>query len=41
MDMEDRLMFASGVDEERTDGKFGVGRYRLLHLEWMGDGVLM
>ena len=25
----------SGMDEE-----FGVGRCRLLHLEWMGEGVL-
>ena len=26
----------SGMDEE-----FGAGRCRLLHLEWMGDGVLL
>ena len=42
MDMEGRLVFARGWRVERgTDGEFGVGRYILLHLEWMGDRVLL
>jgi len=42
MDMEDRLMFArevrggSGMDRE-----FGVGRCKLLCLEWIRNGVLL
>ena len=27
--------------EGGMDGKFGVGRCRLLHLEWMGDRILL
>ena len=23
------------------DGEFGVGGYKLLHLEWLGNGVLL
>ena len=42
MDMEDRLVFAGGERRERgADRVFGVGRCRLLYLEWMGDGVLL
>ena len=41
MDIEGRLVFASGKGEERgTDKEFGVSSCRLLHLERMGDGVL-
>ena len=40
MDTEGRLVFARVEEEEReADGKLDVGRCRLLHLEWMGDGV--
>ena len=42
MDIEGRFVFASVEGGEKgSDGKFGVGRCRLLHLEWMGDGVLL
>ena len=42
MDMEGRLVFAREEGGERgTDGEFGVTRGRLLHLEWMGDAVLL
>ena len=42
MDMESRLVFARGERGERgTDRKFGIGICRLLHLEWMADGVLL
>ena len=42
MDMEGRLVFVGGEGRERgTDGYFGFGRCRLLHLEQMGDGVLL
>ena len=35
-------MFARGEGGERwTDEEFGVGRCRLLHLEQMGDGILL
>ena len=42
MDMEDKLVFAGGRGKSGgIEGEFGVGRCRLLHLEWMGDGVLL
>ena len=42
MDMEGRLLFAMRERGERgTDGEFGISRCRLLHLKWMGDGVLL
>ena len=35
-------MFVGGEGRERgTDGYFGFGRCRLLHLEQMGDGALL
>ena len=37
--MGGRLVFVRG--ERWTDREFGVGRCRLLHLEWVGDGVLL
>ena len=41
MNMEGRLVFAGGDGgNRRTDREFGVGGYRLLHLEQMGGGVL-
>ena len=40
MDMESRLVFARGV-EKGMDREFGVGRYKLLPLERMGNGVLL
>ena len=42
MDIEGRLVFSRMEKRERgTDGEFGVGRCKLLHLERMGDGVLL
>ena len=42
MDMESRLVFSRGEGGERgTDGEFGVGRYRLLRLECVGDEALL
>ena len=45
MGMEGRVVFVRGRGREGgergTDWKFGVSRCRLLHLEWMGDGVLL
>ena len=42
MDMEDRLVFAREEGGGKgTDEEFVVSRCRLLHLEWMGDGVLL
>ena len=40
--IESRLMVAKG--EERGSGmdwEFGVGRYKLLHLEWISNEVLL
>ena len=28
------------VGEKRMDGEFGVGRCKIVHLEWMGNGFL-
>ena len=40
MDMEGRLVFArEDKGESGTDWEFGVGRCRLLHLEYMGPAV--
>ena len=41
MCIEDTFMFAWGVGGEGADGEFGVGRCKLLDLEWMGDVVLL
>ena len=42
MNMESRLVFTRWESGKRgTDGEVGVGRCRLLHLEWMGDEVLL
>ena len=41
-DMESRLAVAKG--EGGGNGiyrEFGVGRYKLLHLEWISNGVLL
>ena len=35
------LCLPAGRGERRVNGEFGVSRYRLLHLEWMGNGVLL
>ena len=42
MDLKGRLVSARGEGgREGANGEFVVGRCRLLHLEWMGDGVLL
>ena len=42
MTMENRLVASSGERRGNgMDGEFGVGGYKLLHLEWMGNGVLL
>ena len=43
MDIESRLVFARGLEgnEEGEGWGVGVARYRQLHFEWMGDGVLL
>ena len=41
MDMESRLVFARVErGEEGMDREFEVGRCKLLHLEWISNGVL-
>ena len=39
MDMESRLV--GGWERKGWIGSLGVGRYKLLHLEWMGNAVLL
>ena len=39
-DMESRLVVAKGEGERGMDWKYGVNRYKLLHLEWMSHVVL-
>ena len=40
--MESKLVFARGKGGRgRIDGEFGVGRCKLLHLEWISDEVLL
>ena len=43
--MKDQLVFGRGEwEDRRADGEFGVGGVggcRQLHLEWMGNGVLL
>ena len=39
MDIEIRLVVAKG-ERERVDRVFGVGRCKLLHLEWINNEVL-
>ena len=42
MDMESRLVVAMGErGGSATDGEVGVGRCKLLHLEWISSGVLL
>ena len=42
MYLEGRLVFTRGERGEKgADRDLGVGRYTLLHLEWMGDGALL
>ena len=42
MDMENRLGVASGEGEgSGMDWEFGVSRYKLLHLEWISNEVLL
>ena len=43
MAKESRLVVAGGTGKRGgsgMDGEFGVGGCKLLHLEWMGNGVL-
>ena len=40
--MENRLLVAKGESGGRgLDGEFGIGRYKLLHLEWISNEVLL
>ena len=44
MNMDSRLLVDSGEEGEGgngMDGEFGIGGCKLLHLEWMGNGVLL
>ena len=41
MDMESRLVLPRGRGGSGTDGEIGVGRYKLLHLEWICNGDLL
>ena len=42
MDIENRLMVAKEEGERGgLDWEFGVGRYKLLHLEWISNEVLV
>jgi len=41
MDIENRVVVAKGEGRgSGKDGAFGVGRCKLLHLEWMDNEVL-
>lgn len=41
-DTENRLVVAEGeVGGSGMDGEFRVGRCKLLHLEWIGDDILL
>ena len=41
-DIENRLVVAKGEGEERRmDWEFGVIRCKVLHLEWISNGVLL
>ena len=39
MDTDNRLVIVKG--ESVIDLEFGVSRYKLLHLEWISNGVLL
>ena len=42
MDVEDRLVIDKGeVGGGETDWEFGVSRYKLLHVEWIKNRVLL
>ena len=42
MDMESRLVIARGKGGRcGMDGEFGVGRCKLLYLEWINNGILL
>ena len=42
MDMENRLLVVKGEGRASgMDGEFGVGRCKLLHLEWISNEVLL
>lgn len=40
-DRKSRLVVAGGGGESRMDGDLGVGRCKLLRLEWTSNGVLL
>ena len=41
-DVENKLMVAKGEEGgSGMDGEFGVGRYKLLHLQWISNEVLL
>ena len=41
MAKEKRLVVAGGGGGSGMDGEFGVGRCKLLHLEWISNEVLL
>ena len=38
---ENRLVFAMGKGRSDIDGKLAVGRCKVLHLEWINNGILL
>ena len=40
IDTENRLVVAKG-EGSGLDGEFGVGTWKLLHLEWIGNEILL
>ena len=42
IEMENRAVVVKGErGENGMDGEFGVGRYKLLHWEWISNDVLL
>ena len=41
MDIENRPVVAKGVKSSGMDEEFGVGRCKLLHLEWISNEILL
>ena len=41
MDMEDRLYLPGGRGSEWVDWESGISKYKLLHLEWLSNEILL